>query len=284
MKIKQNKTASTRLDDLTYSDFVSLINERNRCSGGIRSVQKVIINSKLNVQSRVLEIGCNTGFTSINIGYLIGCAVIGIDINSNSINLAKEYAKKTGLEHKVRFVRADTTKLPFPKNQFDLVWASNVTSFISNKEKAISEYMRVLKISGTLSIIPIYYTKTASMEMIDEVSKAIGCKINIYTKERWKNLFSKAFSIMEGISLEQYYEKDYRYVDVANKIDDYVKMILMKDHIRCMPENQKKMIEHKAKYFYNLFNENLKYCGFSILLYQKRYEKEEEELFVCVER
>ena len=54
------------IEGLDYSGFVSLIDERNRCSGGVKTVHEVIVNSGINRKSNVLEIGCNTGFTSIN--------------------------------------------------------------------------------------------------------------------------------------------------------------------------------------------------------------------------
>ena len=47
-----------------------------------------------------------------------------------------------------------------------------------------------------------------------------------------------------------------------------------------MRNTQKEAVWKRAKYFYNLFNENLELCGYSIFLYQKRKEKDEKELFL----
>ena len=58
------------INHLDYSNFVSLIDERNRCSGGIRTIQEATLQARLNKESKVLEIGSNTGFTSVNIGLL----------------------------------------------------------------------------------------------------------------------------------------------------------------------------------------------------------------------
>lgn len=56
--------------EMNYSEFVSLINERNRPSGGIKTIQEVIVNARLDEKKKILEIGSNTGFTTVNIGLL----------------------------------------------------------------------------------------------------------------------------------------------------------------------------------------------------------------------
>jgi len=266
-------------DKIGYSELVGILDERNRCSGGIKSIHEVIINSRINDESKVLEIGSNTGFTSINIAYLSKSKVTGIDINETSVAMARKYASRNGLDHLVNFVVSSAENLPFPDELFDLVWASNVTSFISNKTKAVEEYLRVLKVGGTLSLIPIYYTKTPPDHLVDSVSKAIGAEIIIRNKENWKAFVEKGSSEL-GLSLELYYEKDFQYLDASDKIDEYVEMQISKPHLKKLNKTQLSVLEEKARYFYNLFNENLKYCGFSILLYQKRNEMDEKELFL----
>ena len=267
------------IEGLDYSRFVSLIDERNRCSGGVKTVHEVIVNSGINRKSNVLEIGCNTGFTSINLAYLSGCDVTGIDINERSLELSRQYAQRNNLENKVNFLHENAEALSFPDETFDLVWASNVTSFLKNKNSAISEYLRVLRTGGTLTIIPIYYIKNPPIELVSEVSRAIGNKIGIYTKHYWKKLF-EGVSETSDVPLELYYERDFVYEDVKGRIDTLIDTILDKPHIAVMSNTQKEAVWKRAKYFYNLFNENLELCGYSIFLYQKRKEKDEKELFL----
>ncbi|MEK7153893.1 MAG: class I SAM-dependent methyltransferase, partial [Patescibacteria group bacterium] len=144
------------IEKMNYSQFVGLIKERNRPSGGIKTVHTVAVNAFIDNSKRMLEIGSNTGFTSINMSLLTGCEVVGIDSNEPSINEAKSYAEALGA-HDVDFVTANALDLPFEDASFDVVWSSNVTSFIGDKNKAISEYLRVLKPGGILVVVPIYY-------------------------------------------------------------------------------------------------------------------------------
>lgn len=85
-----------KIKEMNYSEFVGLINERNRPSGGIKTIQEVIVNARLDEKKKILEIGSNTGFTTVNIGLLTNAKVIGIDVNESSVEKSKLYANKMG--------------------------------------------------------------------------------------------------------------------------------------------------------------------------------------------
>jgi ubiquinone/menaquinone biosynthesis C-methylase UbiE len=264
---------------MNYSEFVGLIDERNRPSGGIKSVHTVSINSRLDSSKKVLEIGSNTGFTSVNISLLTGCKVVGIDSNEPSIVKAEKYAIEHGVENNVSFLNADACDLPFEESSFDMIWCSNVTSFISDKEKAVSEYMRVLKPGGILVFIPIYYVKNPPQEILKEVSDAIGTAVDTQGKQYWIDLIAQTSETTKFVA-ELFFDEDYRYLDMKNDIAEYIDMLMMKNEVQHLEEKEQTLVRERAKYFYELFNENLQYAGYSILLYQKRNMKDEVELFL----
>lgn len=90
-----------------------------------------------------------------------------------SVEEARKYAERNGVSDRARFILADTLEIPFEDGAFDIVWCSNVTSFIQDKKKAVSEYLRVLKHGGTLVVAPIYYIDQPPVELVDKVSEAI---------------------------------------------------------------------------------------------------------------
>jgi len=266
---------------MDYSRFVALINERNRPSGGIRTVHNVAVNAFVNEKKRVLEIGSNTGFTSVNIALLTGCEVVGIDINEESVEKARIYAELMGVKDKVTFIHGTATSLPFKDQVFDLVWASNVTSFISDKESAIAEYMRVLKPGGTLAAVPIYYRMKVPTLVIDNVSAAIGTEIKEWNKGYWKELFSQLKTTTAYLDI--YYEKDFFYEDRKSYIESYVNEVIETNIQDEFLKGNKPLLKERFRHFMELFNENLKYAGFSIFLFQKKIMKDEVELFVSHE-
>lgn len=279
-----NKINKEVIKKMSYSDFVGLIRERNRPSGGIRTVQEVAVNAFISNKKKMLEIGSNTGFTSVNMSLLTGCKVIGIDTVEKSVNEAKKYAKEQGLKNEnVEFIKANTLELPFADNFFDVVWCSNVTSFISDKERAIKEYLRVLKQGGSLIVVPIYYIKEPPREILEEVSRAIGTEIKVWDKLFWKDLFRNV-SKESSYPIDLYYENDFEYLDRKQVISDYVDEIISQDHLLNFSFSEREILKEKFQYFMNLFNENLKYAGYSILIYQKKLIHEEMELFLTKKR
>jgi ubiquinone/menaquinone biosynthesis C-methylase UbiE len=268
-----------KIDEMSYSEFVGFINEQNRPSGGIKTIHSVALNALVDHSKKVLEVGCNTGFTAVNLSLLTGCEVIGVDVNELSLAAAKEYALKQGKDDKVHFMKADTLALPFADNSFDLVWCSNVTSFISDKKKAIMEYLRVLKTGGTLVAIPIFYIEAPPLELLQKVSEAIDSQIVVTNKKTWRELFESA-AMDNHNELELYYETDYCYLDISSQIDFYVDMLMKKGSVTKYAKSEQEQLKRRALYFYSLFNRNLKYAGYSILLYQKRKMRDEIELFL----
>lgn len=266
------------IEKMNYSQFVGLIKERNRPSGGIKTVHTVAVNAFIDNSKRMLEIGSNTGFTSVNMSLLTGCEVVGIDSNEPSINEAKSYAEALGV-HDVDFVPADALNLPFEDASFDVVWSSNVTSFIGDKDKAISEYMRVLKPGGILVVVPIYYRAEPPTNIVKDVSEAIGTEIKVWDKEFWEATFSEAAS-SNGQYIEKIYDADFKYRDRQKELPAYIDMLLQKEHLQQLRQEEQIAVRKQCEHFMTLFNKNLQYAGFSILLYQKRTQAEEIELFL----
>ena len=99
---------------------------------------------------RVLDIGSGSGETVLAIAEKVGSTgkAVGIDFSSEGIKLAKENAKKRGLESIAEFRQAHAVELPFPDNSFDAVISECVVCLIQDKQKALNEKMRVLKPGG----------------------------------------------------------------------------------------------------------------------------------------
>lgn len=262
------------IDKINYSEYVGIVKETNRPSGGIKTVHKVCVNAYINKNSKVLEIGCNTGFTSINIARLTNAEVTGIDLVEESI---KESKRRAELEKnlKLNFEKESVTNLPYEDNTFDVLWLSNVLSFIKDKEAAIKECFRVLKNNGFLVFIPIYYLSQPDNELLDKVEEAIGTKIDVRTKKDWLNLIDK-FPFYKRIL----YQEDFKYKDVGSKINSYLENVFDKKELKNLEKSSREKLFKKGEYFMKLFNENLKYAGYSIFIIQKLEFEEEEELFL----
>lgn len=106
----------------------------------------------LDKKDYVLDIGCNSGQTSLKISPLVK-NIIGLDIDQNLINIANQLAlsKKT---KNAKFLTFNANhKLPFKENIFDKVVCSDVLEHLDRRGFAIAEIKRVLKPGGLLLLV-----------------------------------------------------------------------------------------------------------------------------------
>jgi ubiquinone/menaquinone biosynthesis C-methylase UbiE len=94
-----------------------------------------------------LDVGCGNGAAALLVADTFGIHVVGVDVDSQQIALARSVA---GDRTDVRFVTADATCLPFDDGQFDVVATNKTTHHIPRWPSAIAEMKRVLKPQGYL--------------------------------------------------------------------------------------------------------------------------------------
>jgi len=99
---------------------------------------------------KVLDIGSGSGETVLAIAEKVGSTgkAVGVDFSPEGIGLARETAKKRGLEEIAEFHQTNALELPFPDNSFDAVISECVVCLIQDKQKALNEKVRVLKPRG----------------------------------------------------------------------------------------------------------------------------------------
>lgn len=104
----------------------------------------------INIKNKkVLEIGCHAGKLSLEISKDAN-KIIGIDLASNAIKIAKERAKKNKIEN-VEFLVRNVENINL-REEFDVI-ISNITFHVfKNKEKALKEMKKVLKKEGILAL------------------------------------------------------------------------------------------------------------------------------------
>ena len=98
----------------------------------------------------VLDAGCGLGIYSIHLARK-GVEVMGVDIDPDQISLARQWAKKLGIQG-VTFEVQDVCCLPYEGQVFDKVLCVAVIEHVPDDEKAVKEVSRVLKAGGVLSL------------------------------------------------------------------------------------------------------------------------------------
>lgn len=114
-------------------------------AGEIKAWKSFFSNEMGDRKLRILDVGTGTGFLSLSLAEL-GHDVSGIDIADGMIAVAKKMAEERGLD--VDLNTGDAESLDYGDESFDAVVSRWVLWTLPDPEKAISEWMRVLKPGG----------------------------------------------------------------------------------------------------------------------------------------
>jgi ubiquinone/menaquinone biosynthesis C-methylase UbiE len=95
----------------------------------------------------ILDLGCGTGLTSVQLAHQTGGKVTAVDISQTFLDQLKLYAQLTSLSDRVETHCGSMDKLPFKKESFDLLWSEGAV-YVIGFEKGLSYWHQFLKKDG----------------------------------------------------------------------------------------------------------------------------------------
>ena len=103
---------------------------------------------RLTPGARVLDVGCGPGtiLGAVTSAHR-GTRGTGVDLGPVRIRQARE---RNGANPRVTFVHGDVQELEFGSGTFDVVYSRMLMQYVSDKEKAVAEMVRVCKPGGTV--------------------------------------------------------------------------------------------------------------------------------------
>ncbi|MFH0857381.1 MAG: class I SAM-dependent methyltransferase, partial [Candidatus Magasanikbacteria bacterium] len=144
---------------------------------------------------RVLDVGCGTGSSVIDLKRYLGDTTIvaGIDVVSLQIEIAKRKASDCGVD--VEFLTYDGIHIPYESEFFDVVYSSDVLGHVENVPAWLDEIKRVLKFEGLLAMFS--ESKLGKHAYIRKYLFARGLNtdphkeyhISLYSKDELKKMF-----------------------------------------------------------------------------------------------
>ena len=263
-----------QIKKMNFNELIGITKETNRTPGGLTTIRRIANLALLNRDSNILDIGTSTGHTAIEFSRLLGCKVIGIDINDVSLDTARSRAELLAISN-ANFIKADATCLPFEDNIFDIVFCGNVTSLIADPHKALKEYWRVAKTDGYIAAIPMYYIKEPSEKLVQDVRDAMQVNISVQHKEDWLK-----FYLSDDVEICAIEDFAFDKVDEVT-VKEFCNYIINREHLNELNESAKQALFECYEKDMLLFRENLSHMGFSILLLRKKEDEKynDPELF-----
>ncbi|WP_426959520.1 methyltransferase domain-containing protein [Muricoccus radiodurans] len=115
-----------------------------------RQGRRIAIEAADRVGGRVLEVGVGTGLSLA--GYGPGMTIFGMDISAPMLGKARQRTERERLDRVGGLMVMDAERLGFPDNSFDVVVAQYVVTAVPHPERALDEFLRVLRPGGEIII------------------------------------------------------------------------------------------------------------------------------------
>lgn len=95
---------------------------------------------------RILDLGCGPGISAFGmLDRVPDAEIVGLDLSYTMLYLAEFWRKREKNGHRVEFVRADATHLPFADQSFDAVTGHSFLYLLPDAEAVLREVKRVLR-------------------------------------------------------------------------------------------------------------------------------------------
>ncbi|MCP6760312.1 MAG: methyltransferase domain-containing protein [Fischerella sp. CENA71] len=141
----------TSLFSAFYDYFLTIISLENSC----KEFQKSFLES-IPLHSRLLGVGCVSIQCAINfVQNRPDIHVTALDSSPEKVKQAQIIIRELGLHKQVKFIERMTLELPVDEEIFDYVYIIDSVKYWNDKEKGITECLRVLKPGGKIFVIEI---------------------------------------------------------------------------------------------------------------------------------
>ena len=100
------------------------------------------------IGGRILEVGVGTGLSLPS--YRKTNRIVGIDISEPMLDKARDRVRKQNLSHVEAIQYGDAEQLNFADGSFDVLVAQYVVTAVPNPERALNEFIRVVRPGGEI--------------------------------------------------------------------------------------------------------------------------------------
>jgi len=100
---------------------------------------------------RILDIGCGSGVSTLELARLSRGKVTGIDIDQPALNKFTRRIKEAGLTDRIQAINCSMFDMDFPDESFDIVWAEG-SIYAIGFERGLREWKRLLKAGGSMVV------------------------------------------------------------------------------------------------------------------------------------
>lgn len=143
--------------------------------------------------SRVLEVGCGVGAQTVHLVEASPEAdFVAVDVDEASLAEARARVLAQTPTARVRWLRADLFRLPFPEESFDHIFVCFVLEHLTDPQRALEALRRLLRPGGTLTVIEGDHGSAFFHPDSDHARTAIGCQVRLQSATGGNALIGRA--------------------------------------------------------------------------------------------
>jgi len=167
------KITPEKVQNMSYTDFVGFINQWNVLPGSFNTLSRWKIFSNLNQNSKILEIGCTTGFSSRELALMSNCSGKAFDISESSIKAAIENKNKYSPNIKIDYFVEDGYKFKIEEKFTHIIIGASL-KFFPKPEKMLKICIDHLEDGGFILASPFYIKSPIPESLISEFKEVFG--------------------------------------------------------------------------------------------------------------
>ncbi len=118
----------------------------------IKLIRKLIELAKIKPGSRVLDIGCGVGGSSVWLAKNFQCSVLGLTLSPVQAKIATQRARRFKVSDATEFRVADANHLDVPSETFDVIWVIECSEHLVDKAEFIQRCYDALKPGGVMAV------------------------------------------------------------------------------------------------------------------------------------
>jgi phosphatidylethanolamine/phosphatidyl-N-methylethanolamine N-methyltransferase len=135
------------------------------------------------IGGHILEVGVGTGLSLDH--YAKDSQIVGIDISEPMLDKARERVKRLRLNQVETITVMDAEQLTFPDASFDVVVAQYVVTAVPNPEKALDEFVRVVRPGGEIILTSRIGAESGFRGTLEKWLMPVTSKLGWRTEFAW---------------------------------------------------------------------------------------------------
>lgn len=146
----------------------------------------------------ILDIGCGTGVTTLELARLSGGRVVGIDIDQVSLDSLEHKIEQAGLANRIKTVNSSMIDMQFKENSFDIVWCEGAI-FVIGFDDGLSSWRRFIRPKGFLVVHARMVDIGKRVDAIPTLGYTLLNRFTVSKEAWWEDYYAPMENLVEGL-------------------------------------------------------------------------------------